>query len=124
MNKKIKIIELLNKIANGEEMELPKRIKLDNHKLEYIGKWQQYIGQDNDSLSLLSIINDYNYSGLTDEVEILEDNTEEIEELIVSDEGFIKAENGCWKGRKLDVAFANKINKIIRYIKRKDKSND
>lgn len=81
MNKKIKIIDLLNKIANGEEETLPKRIKLDNHKLEYIGKWQQYIGQDNNSLSLLSIINDYNYSGLNDEVEILEDNIEEIEEL-------------------------------------------
>ena len=53
---------------------------------------------------------------LKNEVEILEDNTEEIEELIISDEGFIKTKNGCWKGRKLDVAFANKINELVKIV--------
>lgn len=123
MNKKIKIIELLNKIANGEEMELPKRIKCNNHILEYIGKWQQYIGQDNDSLSLLSIINDYNYSGLTDEVEVLEDNTEEIEELYI-DKIYNTATPILIK-ESLELC-QNKINELVKAVNsiRKDKNND
>ena len=123
---KIRIIDLLNKIANGEEMELPKRIKCNNHILEYIGKWQQYIGQDDDSLSLLSIINDYNYSGLNDEVEILEDNTEEIEELKRT-ENVYDMTLECYHDIEKTISndeLADKINEIIRYIKRKDKNND
>lgn len=77
MNKKIKVIELLNKIANGEEM--PKKIKYDNHIYEYKKIWEQYV-LERDSLPLLKIISEYNYSALNEAVEILEDNTEEIEE--------------------------------------------
>lgn len=79
MNKKITIIELLNKIANGEEV--PKRIKYNYDTFQYIGKWEQYMTEGYDEIPLLRIISNYNYSGLNDEVEILEDNTEEIEEI-------------------------------------------
>jgi len=120
MNKKIKIIDLLNKIANGEEIELPKRIKCNNHILEYIGKWQQYIGEEDDS-SLLSIINEYNYSGLNDYVEILEDNTEEIETIddVIHLDSFTEVENDLTEVRK-------KVNELVKAINelRKDKTNE
>ena len=75
MNKKIKIIDLLNKIANGEEV--PKIIRAyygnvhDDYKYDEILKW--YITLDD--TTVLNAIDKLNM-----EVEILEDNTEEIEE--------------------------------------------
>ena len=76
MNKKIKIIDLLNKIANGEEV--PKRIKLDNFNI------------------------------LNEEVEILEDNTEEIEELTLGDLANI---DGMANDRIM-----NKFNKLVKAV--------
>ena len=77
MNKKIKVIELLNKIANGEEV--PKKIKSEDKEF--------YFQEDEASIDYL-YRTDKNGNGwlvvqdlaLNDEVEILEDNTEEIEE--------------------------------------------
>ena len=117
MNKKIRAIEVLNEMANNESYRPTVKYKEMTYTYHYdIGDYT------NDFNSEYGIFSGWALNlMLNDEVEILEDNTEEIEELIVSDEGFIKAENGCWKGRKLDVAFANKINEIIRYIKRKEK---
>ena len=80
MEKKIKIIDLLNKIANGEEV--PKKIK-------YIGR--DYIRTDDDDIKyyvgevygelLLDKVSDTH--DLRDEVEILdeEDEFEDIEEM-------------------------------------------
>ncbi len=75
MNKKITVIELLNKIANGEE--LPKSIK-------YYGFiWQLHNGNyvENGQRMLEDYLANGIVESLNDEVEILEDNTEEIEEL-------------------------------------------
>lgn len=74
MNKKIKIIELLNKIANGEEVP--------NLKIKH---WKQ-IYNFNIKMGFITCQSDEGYNldliqCLNDEVEILEDNTEEIEEL-------------------------------------------
>lgn len=74
MNKKIKVIDLLNKIANGEE--IPKRI-------EYSGEtyhpniFRTYYFSDDNSSQL-------NFDNLNDYVKILEDNIEEIDELEIS----------------------------------------
>lgn len=73
MNKKIKIIELLNKIANKEE--LPKKIKYES-----VFELQDglYISVDDTTCRFA----DYlwcDFSNINDYVEILEDNTEEIE---------------------------------------------
>lgn len=83
MNKKIKVIDLLNKIANKEEV--PKKIKWQDNIYEYdfeddLGYAsarmdfgvRQYLTDD---LSLDT------FKDLNDEVEILEENTEKIEEL-------------------------------------------
>lgn len=76
MNKKIKVIELLNKVANGED--LPKRIKIQDYVFELSKDYEHYYY--NEDVEITHLIN-HNFSNLNDEVEILEDNTEEIEEL-------------------------------------------
>ena len=76
MTKKIKIIDLFNKIANGEE--LPKKIKYGN---------TEYSLQDNDYWSDrirgYFSVEDLGVDNLTDEVEILdeEDEFEDIREI-------------------------------------------
>jgi len=116
MNKKIKVIELLNKIANGEEV--PKKIKSKDKEF--------YFQEDEASIDYL-YRTDKNGNGwlvvqdlaLNDEVEILEDNTEEIEELPI----WVTRRNGEEitqdEGKRLEMA--DKINEIIRYIKGKEK---
>ena len=95
MNKKITIIELLNKIANGEE--LPKSIKYYGfiwqlHNGNYVENGQRML-EDYLANGIVESLNDY--------VEILEDNTEEIEELEVGD---------MLNNKKV----RNKINELVR----------
>lgn len=74
MNKKIKVIELLNKIANGEEV--PKKIDYQEEIYEWDEEALKYADHTGYTLEIYTEKIDLN-----DEVEILEDNTEEIEEL-------------------------------------------
>ncbi len=73
---KIKIIDLLNKIANGEKV--PKKIKYNNNIYEYCqndNRYHQitknYPNRDMDDLSKVIGLMNFNY--LNDEVEIIED---------------------------------------------------
>jgi len=104
MNKKIKVIELFELIFNNKQ--IPQKILYDNE--EYVFNGESFVCCDHDTTPLLS---EYNKSRLieflNDEVEILEDNTEEIEEL--------PDYNYSIKGNR------DKINEIIRYIKGKEK---
>lgn len=70
----MKVIDLLNKIANGEE--LPEKIRYNNNIYEYISLWEQYVDEVTEK-PLLKEISDYNYSGLNDEVEIIEEDNKE-----------------------------------------------
>ena len=72
----MKVIDLLNKIANGEEV--PKKVILDKKEFQYNKTYEQYL--DKYEVNLLEHISDYNYSGLNDEVEIIEED-KEIEEI-------------------------------------------
>ena len=72
MNKKIKIIDVFLKISKGEE--IPERILFKG--IEFIWKNNHYMSKDNKTNITIDIMNDINL-----EVEILEGNTEEIEEL-------------------------------------------
>ena len=135
MNKKIKMIELLNKINNQEE--LPRKIQYgyDNDNCPAIWRLntslKDYCCDERDSgdnYLFRDYIGDITVV-LDNEVEILEDNTEEIEELEefdiqgleISGYSMTQAEylleDGINENRE-------KINEIIRYIKRKDKNND
>jgi hypothetical protein len=82
MNKKIKIIELLNKIANREEV--PKKIIFLNETLEYDIDCQDYTGFSKTGSGAFFgylFTNEPTQNFINDEVEILENNTKEIEEL-------------------------------------------
>ena len=120
MNKKIKVIELLNKIANGED--LPKRIKIQDYVFELSKDYEHYYY--NEDVEITHLIN-HNFSNLNDEVEILEDNTEEIEEIkeisdeyfnMLSDEAKVKWLKSYIKEDR------NKINELVKVVKeiRKD----
>ena len=74
MNKKIKIIELLSRIKHGEE--LPKRIRYKNNTYIYNKQRNNYYYR-NHEIYISECLKDI----LNLEVEVLEDNTEEIEEL-------------------------------------------
>ncbi len=73
MNKRIKIIEILDNYADDKEILIPKYVKYFDriYKTDYI----MLVCQENIIDKL-----DKNAIKLNDEVEILEDNTEEIEE--------------------------------------------
>ena len=48
------------------------------------------------------------------EVEILEDEFIDIKEIKIDENGYIKFEDGIWKGRKMDVSLSNKIDDLIK----------
>ena len=118
---KMTVIQLLNKIANKEEV--PKKIKwcdvpfiYDKDKLDYVnGIFSLFRHDDNSSLTNM----------LNDEVEIIEDTPKEdnkIEKLDLSDWWEITSAEDC-KPEKLAIifnknakAFSSKINEIINKV--------
>lgn len=89
--KKIKIIDLLNKIANGEET--PRKIKVDGKIYEYQGDDYGHKQDDDDNGIITSWlftdneIEKYDYISefLNDEVEIIDDEYKEIKPLTKQD---------------------------------------
>lgn len=75
----MKIIDLLNKISNGEKV--PKKIKYDDEYFVFNEEWHTYLCCDHDLTPLFDRCNMLKANFLNEEVEILEDTTEEIEEL-------------------------------------------
>ena len=107
MNKKIKIIELLNKIANGEEV--PKEIIVEKGKY----RWDEIKKTYYEPEGLTTLGNAFVLDRmLNNEVEILEDNTKEIEELDtdIHIDSFMDAEFNFNK-------IAQEINKLGKVIK-------
>ena len=103
MNKKIKIIDLFNKKANNEKM--PKKFKYKNYIFE-LDDVNEYTIDKEKQVAFTELIQ-FNLNNLNDEVEILEDNTEEIEELDLT-----KKEN-IWD--KLSMC-ENKINELVKAV--------
>ncbi len=72
--KKIKVIDLLNKIANGEEV--PKKVKYEGDIYEYNNcDYQNY--EDYETTNLISEVIFMNKQNLNEEVEIIEDTPKE-----------------------------------------------
>ena len=115
MNKKIKIIELLLKIAHGE---YPKRFKYNNKIYEYkrIAQGTGYVTENYDWFNSDIYIDDWD--NLNEYVEILEDNTEQIEELLTIED---------YECDKTDIRLnRDKINELVKrinYIERKINDN-
>ena len=105
----MKIIDLLNKIANGEEV--PKKIKYDNIIFEYDGIYYMAEYTYLDKYCDLSRV-------LNDTLEILEEKKIP-EKITINDNGTLGFPNGEWTGRNMDKAFAMKINSIIDYLNSK-----
>ena len=78
MNKKIKIIDLVNRIESGED--IPEKIKYNEMEFKYDKGSGKYIRR-NSSIITWFCIERFTNNFLNKTVEILEDNTEEIEEL-------------------------------------------
>lgn len=78
MNRKIKVIELVNRIESGEE--IPKKIKYNEMEFKYDKSSGKYIRKTS-SITTWFCIERFTNDFLNKTVEILEDNTEEIEEL-------------------------------------------
>lgn len=113
MKKTIRVIDLLNKIANGEEV--PKKIKYNDDEYIHIDNYCYFCEETNEILSQ----NTYaEFSRLNDEVEILdEEEFEDIEEITIRDKT-IGFPNGEWTARNMDKAFSIKINQLIKNQKK------
>ena len=110
----MKIIDLLNKIANGEE--LPKKIKYNDDEYIHIGNYCYFCEETNEILSQ----NTYaEFSRLNDEVEILdEEEFETIEELLIEyDDGDIGINKKYISSQQSEI-FAKSINQLIKNQKK------
>lgn len=111
----MKIIELLNKIANGEEV--PKKIKYRNWLYEFKKNYNDYLCQYD---SLLYRENDDVRQFLNDEVEIL-DNLEEEKKIPEK----LPTYDCIDAYSKFDINDNRKIiNELIDYLKSKGENND
>ena len=118
MNKKIKVIDLIDK--SYHKNNIPKRIKYVYKIWLYDNVEERYCLEG--SFVTLSFETDR----LTDEVEILEDNTEEIEEL---DNWFVDERKEC---REFDIQAINlcfskhrdKINELVKAVKKLQKESE
>lgn len=117
----MKIIDLFNKIANGEDV--PKKIRYRDKIWEYNIKNQDYCDKNNKML--FGYLFDYIRTSdfINDEVEIIEEKNE-IEKIIINN-NTLKFPNGGgqWTARNMDKAFAIKINELIKEVN-KLKDND
>ena len=107
MKKTIRIIDLLNKIAKGEEV--PKKIKYKDIEFDYfegspVKYHANFLGVQSQPLC-----NYYDDNNLNDEVEIIEED-KKIEELDISDR---KKRVDCYP---LTVEIMAKINELVRAI--------
>lgn len=112
MSKTITIIQLIHLVANDDKK--PYQVKYEGN----IYTWDclnHYVDRKDGTSLFCSCVKDYK-DFLNDTVEIIE-KQEEIDKLEIDENGFIHTNNGSWKGRKLDVAFAETINKLIDKVK-------
>lgn len=108
MSKKITVIQLLNRTANGEE--IPEIVKCNGKKYNYHDYSKNYYYIEDTEECLF----DDNIAFLAnDEVEILEDNTEEIEEYKLENFEQLGYEVG-----KLYLDFAKGIAKAVNELRK------
>lgn len=108
----MKVIDLLNKIANGEEV--PKKIKFKDEVFEFENG--MYMSETNDYLEEYT-----DYTMLNNEVEIIEEDKKIRKLDFIEENTFSKRQKGMTNEdrRLLDSNFkeiGNKINEIIDYI--------
>lgn len=117
----MKIIELLNKIANGEEV--PKKIKYRGTiwylEQDFSNRLPYYKnGYDTNNL-LTGRERDYFSHSLNDEVEIIEEEKKIPEKLDIKLNSDDENKVNCYRATNLECDLAFKINEIIDYLKSK-----
>ena len=122
MKKTIRVIDLLNKIANGEEV--PKKFKYDNYVFIYDNKKKDYIYKYGNVSYFDDYIGDiYHMEDILEflsyEVEILdEEEFETIEELLIEyDDGDIGINKKYISSQQSEI-FAKSINQLIKNQKK------
>lgn len=118
MNKTIKVIDLLNKIVNDEEV--PKKIHYLMYDYKYDDEWRFYYRKNYDNV-FYSLFDDYNViNSLNDEVEIIEEPQEhKIPEKFEVHSWGDKDKYGSYVDSPFptEEEFMNKINEILDYLK-------
>lgn len=104
----MKIIDLLNKIANGEDV--PKKIMFENFTYYWRDIQKDYFCEKL-NFTLEHVIGDTLFCNLNLKVEIIEED-KKIGKITIR-EKTIGFPNGEWTARNMDKAFAIKINEII-----------
>ena len=112
----MKIIDLLNKIANSGEYP---KIKFNNSIYAYHDKEHGYCRHYHDNTYICLDTDYYLFDILNDEVEILEEEKKTPEKITINDNGTLGFPNGQWTARNMDKAFAVKINQLIDYLESK-----
>ena len=108
----MKVIDLLNKIANGEEV--PKKIKFYNNVYKYHGKEYGYCRHYYDN-TYIYLTSEYNFFDiLNDEVEIIE------EKKLPEKLGKIEDNYGYIDQYDI-IKIGKKVDKIINYLESKEK---
>jgi len=108
----MKIIDLLNKIANGEEKP---KIKFNNSIYEYHDKEHGYCRYYHDNTYICLETDYYWFDILNDEVEILEEEKKIPEKLNLDTDDL----RGKETPRAIDYLIEDKINQVIDYLKSK-----
>lgn len=119
---KIKVIDLLNKIANGEKV--PKKIKFRHSIWEYCknGSTQDYINDyDKCLMEFLAI----NKDGLNQDVEIIEEQKkiEKIDEILIIDDLIPPYGENEYKVWENIIIQQNKINELVDEINKLKESD-
>lgn len=122
----MKIIDLLNKIANGEE--IPKKIRAHYRVFEKYLNHNAYLNTEDEEnykyLTDLPRLFDDDRDWLNDEVEIIEEEKKIPEKLNIVNDGntitlFGKKETKWTILDNVEAIICNKINEIIDYLKSK-----
>ena len=106
---KIRIIDVLNKIANGNIDEVPNKFVFAQQKFTKNGS---YIEDEYGDSIFESLLTDF--SNLDDEIEIIEEPKEELEEIELIDIHYINGK--CIfkvDGKQIDETIALKVNELI-----------
>lgn len=105
---KVKGIELFKMIVEGK-VNQHTRVSVDNYNdcsLDFVFE---------DGRNIFKWLDEY--------FEVLEDETEEIEEIQADDNYYIHTELGSFKGRKMDIAFVNKFNELTKIVNKLNKQD-
>jgi len=110
----MKVIDLLNKINNNEEV--PEKIKFNNIIFEYSKDQKEYNNQKDNGYyeTLLYRVMNTHFIDvlLTTEVEVIEENKE------------IKDFKTEYTMRQMDIQFKNKINELVRQVNKLTKESE